>query len=134
LLLGQTTPVAGDILFTHADADGEVFEFITLKRLNLNSLKFTDNGICSNNSFRKNEQDMTFPSSGLGDIEAGTLVRVNGNLAGTNELNSIDGIVNIFSTDLGFFANNGEQLIAFTGTLQGLLNCTGSGINNYISE
>lgn len=133
LLLGQTVPVAGDILFTHADADGEVFEFITLKRLNLNSLKFTDNGICSNNSFRKNEQDMTFPSSGLGDIEAGTLIRVYGNSAGTNELNSKDGIITIFSTNLGGFANSGEQLIAFTGTLQGLTNCTGSGSNIFIS-
>jgi hypothetical protein len=133
LLLGQSTPAAGDILFTHVDADGEVFEFITLKRLNLNSLRFTDNGICSNNSFRKNEQDMTFPSSSLGDIEAGTLIRVYGDSTGTNELNSKDGIITIFSTNLGGFANSGEQLIAFTGTLQGLTNCSGSGINNYIS-
>jgi hypothetical protein len=133
LLLGQSTPAAGDILFTHADADGEVFEFITLKRLNLDSLRFTDNGICSNNSFRKNEEDMTFSSSSLGDIEAGTLIRVYGNLVGTNEVNSSDGIITIFSTDLGAFANSGEQLIAFTGTLQGLINCTGSGSNIFIS-
>jgi len=130
---GQSIPLAGDILFTHADADGEVFEFITLKRLNLNSLQFTDNGICTNNSFRKNEEDLTFPITGLMDIEAGTLIRVYGDSTGTNELNSSDGIITIFSNALGGFSNSGEQIIAIIGTMQGLVNCTGTGSNSFIS-
>jgi hypothetical protein len=110
-----------------------VFEFITLKRLNLNSLKFTDNGICSNGSFRKNEQDMSFPSAGLSDIEAGTLIRVYGDSTGTNELNSSDGIITIFSTSLGGFNQDGDQIISFTGALQGLAGCGGTGTNNFTS-
>lgn len=136
LLQGQTTPVAGDILFTHADADGEVFEFITLGRLNLNSLRFTDNGICSNDLFRINEETDTLPSVGLSDIPCGTLIRVQWDANGVNELDFSDGIALIytstFSGSPGLNAG-GEQIISFINSLNGAVGCGGTGTNNYIS-
>ncbi len=134
LLLGQTTPAAGDILFTHADADKEVFEFITLKRLNLNSLKFTDNGICSNGSFRLNELIDSFPSVGFNDIPTGTLVRIYLDSVNSDELNSNDGIITLFVGNNGNNLNaNGEQLILFKGPIFGLMNCTGTGTSDFIT-
>jgi len=134
LLMGQSTPAAGDILFTHADADGDVFEFITLKRLNLNSLGLTDNGICSNNLFRLNEQIHNLPASGLSDLPCGTLVRISWNVIGTNEIDPSDGIISIFTgTGSPGLNASGEQIIAFIGTLNGALGCGGSGTNTYIS-
>jgi hypothetical protein len=136
--MGQTTPAAGDILFTHADADGDVFEFITLKRLNLNSLRFTDNGICNNDLFRINEHTYTLPSSGLSDIPCGTLVRISWDLIGSNSLDFDDGIIELFATTFSGTGTpglnaSGEQIIAFIGTLNGALGCGGSGTNTYIS-
>jgi hypothetical protein len=133
LLMGQSTPAAGDILFTHADADGDVFEFITLKRLNLNSLRFTDNGICSNDLFRLNEQFHYFPVTGLSDIPCGTLIRVSWNVTGTNDLDPLDGIIAIFTgTGSPGLNATGEQIIGFIGTPNGI-SCGGIGSISYIS-
>jgi|LakMenEpi03Aug12_release.lakeMendotaPanAssembly.Ray.scaffolds.fasta_scaffold256609_2 hypothetical protein len=133
LLHGQTTPAAGDILFTHADANGDVFEFITLKRLNLNSLGLTDNGVCSNDLFRLNEQFHYFPVTGLSDIPCGTLIRVSWNVTGTNDLDPLDGIIAIFTgTGSPGLNATGEQIIGFIGTPNGI-SCGGTGSISYIS-
>jgi len=142
LLHGQTTPAAGDILFTHADADGDVFEFITLKRLNLNNLKFTDNGICSNNFYRTTEQTFVITSIGLNDVPSGTLVRIRWNSSGINDTSFSDGIVLLHTGNGTFinpggtpaFSNSGDQIISFLGTQSGSSsNCGVSGTINYIS-
>jgi hypothetical protein len=137
--MGQTTPAAGDILFTHADADEDGFEFITLKRLRLDSLRFTDNGICSSNLFRKNEQTFTMPVTGFSDIPAGTLVRIVwGSSTGTNDSDQTDGIVQVFANTFSGGGSpglnaSGEQIISFMGSENGAQNCGGSGTNSYIS-
>jgi len=141
LLSGQSIPAAGDILFTHADADGEAFEFLTLKRLNLNSLKFTDNGICANDLFKISEQTFTITSTNLNDVPCGTLVRVKWNQSGTDSVDFSDGIILLHTSNGAFtgggmagLSNNGEQMISFIGTQNGVINsCGGSGTNTYIS-
>jgi hypothetical protein len=140
--IAQSTPLAGDILFTHADADGEVFEFITLKRLNLINLKFTDNGVCSNNYYRTTEQTFVITSTALNDIPCGTLVRIRWNSSGIDDTTFSDGIILLHTSNGTFInpggtpalANSGEQIISFLGTQSGSLsNCGVSGTINYIS-
>lgn len=128
----QSTPAAGDIIFTHADADGEIYEFFTLTRLNLNNLAITDNGICSNARFRINEGTGTFPASGFSDVPAGTFVRINWQSTNGNETNTSDGVITV-NFNIGGLNASGEQVIAYTGTGNGAAGCGGSGTNSYVS-
>jgi hypothetical protein len=134
-ILGQTNPMAGDILFTHADADFDVFEFITLKRLNLTSLYFADHGICANNTFRKTEDTFGLSQFALlADIPAGTLVRIAGKTSTTymDDLDAKDGIITLKIHTLSL-SGTGDQIIAYTGTPYGNSSCTAIGVNNYIA-
>lgn len=127
----QSAPTAGDVVFVQGDADGEIGEFLTLTRLNLNSLHATDHGICSNNLFRTNEGVHNFPSSGLNDIPAGTIVRMRF-ASGSDNTDASDGLVISFDTGPAL-ASSGDQIILFTGTANGATGCGGSGTNTYIS-
>jgi hypothetical protein len=134
--MGQTTPAAGDILFTHVDADEDVFEFITLKRINLSSLYFADHGVCSSGIFRSTED--TFGLSQftlLNDIPSGTLIRIARNTSAifSNDFNYEDGIVTVKISTLEF-SGNGDQIIAYTGIpALGTSGCVGTGTNNFVS-
>lgn len=136
LLHGQTTPAAGDILFTHADADGDVFEFITLKRLNLNSLYFSDNGICSGGFFRATEDTFGLTQFNiLNDIPSGTLVRIARDTSTiyNNDFGFDDGVLTIKISNLEF-ATGGDQIICYTGfPANGTSSCVGSGTNSFVS-
>ncbi|MDZ4668020.1 MAG: hypothetical protein SGJ00_09060 [bacterium] len=133
--LAQTVPNSGDILFTHVDADADVFEFITLKRLNLRSLYFADHGICANSTFRKTED--TFGLSQftlLGDVPAGTLIRVASDTSSVyvNEMDARDGIVTLRASSLNL-SGSGDQIIAYTGVPYGNSSCTAIGVNSYVA-
>jgi hypothetical protein len=136
LLLGQSTPAAGDILFTHVDADADIFEFITLKRLNLNSLRFTDNGICPLGYFRATEDTFGLTQfSQISDVPCGTLIRVARDTSTiySNNFNSEDGIVTIKISPLQF-STGGDQVISYIGIpANGSASCVGSGTNSFIS-
>ncbi len=135
IILGQTNPLAGDILFTHADADHDIFEFITLKRLNLNSLYFADHGICANGTFRKTEDTFGLSQfATLADIPAGTLVRIAGKTSTTyiDDLNDSDGIITLKIHTLSL-SGTGDQIIAYTGIPNGNSSCTAAGTNTYIA-
>jgi hypothetical protein len=62
---GQATvPVDGDLIFTQASAiNPDLFEFLTLKRVDLSTLRATDNGICSGGQFRTGEGNFVISSS-----------------------------------------------------------------------
>jgi hypothetical protein len=129
----QSTPASGDIVFTHASADGdEVIEFITLKRLNLSTLGVTDNGICSNLRFRANEAYYSSGFSTLTDIPAGTYIRLT-NDGGTNNLSPTDGLITLYNHPLSL-SSGGDQVIAYVGTPAGGEDCvSSSGSNTYIA-
>jgi hypothetical protein len=134
--MGQTTPAAGDILFTHVDADADIFEFITLKRLNLNSLRFSDNGICPLGYFRATEDTFGLTQfSQISDVPCGTLVRISRDTSTiySNEFNSEDGIITLKISPLEFAAG-GDQIITYSGVPAfGTSTCIGSGSNTFVS-
>ena len=134
--MGQTTPAAGDILFTHADADGDVFEFITLKRINLSSLYFADHGVCSSGIFRATEDTFGLSQfTQLNDIPSGTLIRIASDTSTiySYDFNFEDGIVTLKISNLDF-SGSGDQIIAYTGIpALGTSGCVGSGTNNFVS-
>lgn len=135
IILGQTNPLAGDILFTHADADHDIFEFITLKRLNLNSLYFADHGICTNGTFRKTEDTFGLSQfAALADVPAGTLVRIASKTSPTyiDELDASDGIITLKLHTLSL-SGSGDQIIAYTDIPYGNSSCTAVGSNTYIA-
>lgn len=129
---GQATPAQGDVIFVQADADGEIGEFLTLTRLNLNNLHITDHGICANDLFRTNEGVHDFPSTGLSDVPAGTIVRMR-YASGSDNTDASDGLIISFETGPALSAS-GDQLIVFIGNANGGASCSGgSGTNTYIS-
>jgi hypothetical protein len=73
-------------------------QFMTLKKMNLNSLKITDRGLCSGGTFLDITNDVliTFPSSGLENVLAGTFVNLIWNSTGTNDLDGSDGVITIY--------------------------------------
>jgi hypothetical protein len=133
---GQTAPLAGDVLFTHVDADADKFEFITLKRLNLTSLRFSDNGICTSGIFRNTEDTFGLTQfNQIADVPAGTIIRIvrDTSTTDTQDFNSEDGIITILISTLQF-ATGGDQIITYSGTpAMGTSACIGSGTNNFIS-
>jgi hypothetical protein len=113
-LFAQTVPVSGDIVFTEFQTDNDVAEFITLKRLDLRNVGFTDNGILKSGAFRTGEGIFVIPnSSNFADVPAGTFVRLV-SAAGVNDIDASDGILVLNGT--GFdISSSGDQLIAYTG-------------------
>ncbi|GEM_PF-6232949 len=125
-----------DIVFTEINSsETDVVEFMSLARLNesgaLSSYKFTSDGLESDKRFRGVEGDYT-ASGAPNDIPEGTFVRIMWDETGTNETDASDGLITLYTGTLsgtasGLNANdNGEQVIAFTGTKQ-----TSSGINTF---
>lgn len=127
------TPGAGDVIFTYVNANNDGFELLTLKRLDLSTLKFTDNGICSNDLFRTGET-MSIPTNvnAWTDVPAGTFIRIALDGTGTNDNDAYKGGL-WYSNNLSILAANGDNLIAYTGVAQGGPNCSGTGTNNYVS-
>lgn len=123
------------LIFTHADADVETMELLTLRKISLNSIGITDNGICSGGAFRDNEGSFTFPGSGLADIPAGTFVRVKWDGTGTNELDNTDGLVSVFpGSSIGGLNASGEQLIVYSGSPIGSTSCGNpNGSNTFLT-
>ncbi len=126
------------IIFLHADAFVDTYEFMTLRRSNLTTMHTTDAGICTNGTFRTNEsfvQDYNNP--GLADVPAGTIIRVRYDGTGTANYTVANGsaqlIANTNQLNQANAAPPGEQVIAFTGNQAGGVGCTGTGTNTYIS-
>ncbi len=131
--ISPLTPQNGDIVFTEVNSRGDGFEFLTMKRMDLSTLSFTDNGICSNDLFRLNETN-SIPTNVAAwtDVPAGTLVRIAMDNTGTNDNNVFDGTL-WFTSNTGNINASGESIIAYTGTANGAAGCGGSGTNFYIS-
>jgi hypothetical protein len=112
---GIANPASGDLAFTNAQSAGtDVFELITLKRLDLRNLGLTDKGILADQTFNSAENIFNLPTAPyLNDVPAGTLVRVV-NVAGTNDTLDNDGILRFHTTSFGL-STSGDQIIAFTG-------------------
>jgi hypothetical protein len=111
----QTIPVSGDIVFTEFQTDNDVAEFITLKRLDLRNVGFTDNGILKSGAFRTGEGIFTIPNtSNFADIPGGTFVRLF-STPGTNDTDASDGIIVLHGTNFDL-STSGDQIIAYTGT------------------
>jgi hypothetical protein len=124
----------GDIIFTYNNSDGDGFEFMTLKRLNLTGIKFTDNGICAGNTFRTGET-LSFPTDAASwsDVPCRyLLVRVACDNSGTTDIDATDG-ASTSNNNTGGLAFPGEQIIAYTGTAVGNSSCSATGTNTYIS-
>src|ERR1051325_7242512 len=105
------------------------------KRVDLSSLGFTDNGICSSGLFRKQEKNsIDMPNISLWtDVPAGTFVRIPMDGSGTNDNSATDGTLLYSNSQAGLNAA-GEQIIAYTGAANGSTNCGGgNGSNTYIS-
>lgn len=124
-------PATPSLIFTHADADVETMELLTLQKITLNSVGITDNGLCSGGAFRNNEGSLTFPSSGFTDIPAGTFVRVKWDGTGSNETDFTDGLISVFpSSSIGGLNASGEQLLVYTGSQDGSTSCANPNGNN----
>lgn len=108
------------------------FEGITLKRIDLSSFSFTDNGICSNSLFRVNENTSLTPFASLTDVPAGTFVRLTTD-AGTTDLDATDGVITKFASELTGLSGSGDQVILHSGTGNGASGCGGSGTNTYVA-
>ncbi len=103
-------------------------QLLTLKKMNLNSIKLTDRGLCSAGSFLDitNDALITFPSSGLESVPAGTFVNIIWNATGTNDLNASDGVITIYggiANASNLNQNVGDQLILYSGTENLLTTC-----------
>ncbi len=114
----QDTPVDGDIIFTQDGADDDdVIEFITLKLLDLTSLKVTDNGIKSNGTLRSTEGTFDLSNTSWSNVPAGTFIRLGSNLANDND--ATDRILAYDGTGSGALPSlnpSGDQIIAYLGT------------------
>jgi VCBS repeat-containing protein len=111
----QTIPLSGDIVFTEFQTDNDVAEFITLKRLDLRNVGFTDNGILKSGAFRTGEGIFTIPNtSNFADIPGGTFVRLV-STPGTNDTDASDGIIVLHGTNFDL-STSGDQIIAYTST------------------
>lgn len=130
---GQNAAESGDIIFTYINSDGDGFEFMTLKRLNLSAVKFTDCGLCSGQNFRNTEtSNITTNAASWTDVPAGTFIRVSMDNSGSGDLNSIDGILASVGNQGNLNAQDGESVIGYTGTMNSG-QCTGTGYNTLIS-
>jgi len=114
----QTLPVSGDIVFTQIGSDNpDVIEFMTLKRLNLTTLKITDKGILSDGTLRSGEGMFDLSNTIWTDIPSGTFIRLGSNL--TNDNDASDRIIAYNGTGSGTLpniTNTLDECIAFTGT------------------
>jgi hypothetical protein len=129
---------APSIVFLHADAFVDTYEFMTLQRCNLTGMSTTDAGICANGTFRTNEGFvLDYNNPGLADVPAGTIIQVRYDNTGTADYTITDGrglvIANTNQLNQANTNPPGEQVIAFTGTLSGGTNCSGSGTNTFVS-
>jgi len=114
----QDTPVDGDIIFTQDGSDDDdVIEFITLKLLDLTSLKVTDNGIKSNGTLRSTEGTFDLSNTSWSNVPGGTFIRLGSNLANDND--ATDRILAYDGTGSGELPSlipSGDQIIAYLGT------------------
>lgn len=138
LSAGALKAQAPSIVFLHADAFVDTYEFMTLQRCNLTGMSTTDAGICTNGTFRTNEGFvLDYNNPGLADVPAGTIIQVRYDNTGTADYTITDGrgLVLANTNQLNQANTNppGEQVIAFTGTLSGGTNCSGSGTNTFVS-
>jgi hypothetical protein len=138
LSAGALKAQAPSIVFLHADAFVDTYEFMTLQRCDLTNMSTTDAGICTNGSFRTNEGFVLgYNNPGLADVPAGTIIQVRYDNTGTADYTITDGrgLVLANTNQLNQANTNppGEQVIAFTGTLSGGTNCSGSGTNTFVS-
>jgi Lamin Tail Domain/Calx-beta domain/Secretion system C-terminal sorting domain len=125
------------IVFLQADANVDMYEFITLRRANLNGVSIRDAGICTAGQFRTNEPDilsLTGPS--YTDVPAGTMFYVK--LASGSADSSVrDGrVVIVDAMALNNVNSNptGDQLIAYSGPAIGETNCgSATGTNTFLS-
>jgi hypothetical protein len=115
-------PYPGSIVFTQVGASGsnDVIEFITLYRMDLTTLKITDNSVNADSSLSSGEGTYDLSNlDGIGDwndVPSGTFVRL-----GTNFNNDNDASERILqyqgSTEpiTPTLESGGEQLVAYTG-------------------
>ncbi len=132
-LQAQNAAGSGDIIFTYINSDGDGFEFMTLTRLDLSSVKFTDCGLCTLDNYRNTEtSNITTNASSWTDVPAGTFIRVSMDGSGSGDLNSNDGILASVGSQGNLNARDGESIIGYTGTMNAG-QCTGTGYNTLIS-
>jgi Mn-containing catalase len=122
------------IVFLHADATIDTYEFMVMTRSNLTNMSTRDAGICSNGSFRTNEADVQGYGA-FADVPAGTIFQIRYDNTGTVDNTVADGRVMQVSNYNALLqvSGGGEQIIAYTGTASGGINCAGSGTNTYVS-
>jgi hypothetical protein len=115
-------PYQGSIAFTQVGvsdiSNPDEIEFVTLYRMNLTSLKITNNVVQSNGSLGTGGGTYNLSSTGWTDVPAGTHVRLGSTL--TNDNNPSDGLLvyngNGSSTLPTFSTSGGNQVIAYTGS------------------
>jgi Secretion system C-terminal sorting domain len=118
-------PYQGSIAFTQVGVgDGTLghddeIEFVTLYRMNLTSLKITNNAVQIDSSLGTGGGTYDLSYTNWTDVPAGTHVRLGPNL--TNDNNTNDGILSYNGQGSGinqptFISTGGNQVIAYTGS------------------
>ncbi|HEY6907705.1 MAG TPA: T9SS type A sorting domain-containing protein [Ignavibacteriaceae bacterium] len=116
-------PYPGSIAFTQVgvDDDGggnhsDVIEFVTLYRMNLTTLKVTNNRVLSDYTLSDEGGTFDLANTPWTDVPAGTFVRLGSNLINDNDAS--DRILKYNGSGSGTLPvfTNENQLIAYTGT------------------
>jgi hypothetical protein len=120
---GSTTPPSppapGDIVFTQVGADNpDVVEFITLKALDLTTLKITNSGVDINGDLTGGDGTFDLTNTPWTNIPSGTFVRLANDTVTDNDHS--DRIIRYGgageSPPTLYTGSTGDQLIAYTGT------------------
>lgn len=125
------------IVFLQADANVDMYEFITLRRANLNAVSIRDAGICAAGQFRTNESDiLSLNGPSYVDVPAGTMFYVKA-ASGSADSSVRDGrvvIVDAMALNNVNSSPTGDQLIAYSGPAIGAQNCgSATGTNTFLS-
>ncbi len=117
-------PYPGSIVFTQvgvdddeAGPDFDVIEFMTLYRMNLTTLKITNNSVDASGNLTTGQGTFDLSNTNWTNIPPGTFVRLGSNLPNTNDTTSR--IIRYNGTGSGVLPDlrsGGEQLIAYTGS------------------
>ncbi len=112
-------PYPGSIVFTQVGVDDgaghNYIEFMTLYRMNLTSLKITNNAVKADGTLSTNGGTIDLSGTGWTDIPAGTFVELGPNLTTNND--ATDRIIQLNTSGSGLTLSSGSnQLIAYTGS------------------
>jgi hypothetical protein len=112
-------PTPGDIVFTQVGADNpDVTEFITLKDLDLSTLKITNSGVDVNGDLTGGDGTFDLSNTPWTNIPSGTFVRLTNDTVVDNDHS--DRIIRYGAAGSSpptlYTGSTGDQLIAYTGT------------------